>query len=208
MQADASWLSLQRWPRESARRAILVTLIVCSVCSALIAASVSTLAPYREANRAAQRALRVQEILAAAPGLSEILGPRSADALQARLVDLRTGRYVGSGDPIAFDALAAARDPETSSALPPERDLAGIGRRAHQASLFLVEQEGQLLLVVLPVYGAGYISTLYGYLALDADLNTVRALSFYEHAETPGLGSLIDDPRWRAQWAGDRKSVV
>jgi Na+-transporting NADH:ubiquinone oxidoreductase subunit C len=56
----------------------------------------------------------------------------------------------------------------------------------------------------LPVYGTGYISTLRGYLALDADLNTIRGLSFYEHAETPGLGSEIENPRWRELWVGKR----
>ena len=68
--------------------------------------------------------------------------------------------------------------------------------------MFLVVEHGRLRLLILPVYGAGYVSRLYGYLALDGDLNTVRGLSFYEHAETPGLGSEIDNPVWRSQWAG------
>ena len=202
MTETAGWLSLRRWPRESASRAILVTLVVCALCSALIAATVNTLAPYRERNRAALRALRVQEIVAGVPGLADILGPRGVEGLEARLVDLRTGGYANVDELAGSDPRKAARDPETSVELPPNRDFAGIGRRAHYATVFLAIDQGKTQLVVLPVHGAGYISTLYGYVALDADLNTIRAVTFYEHGETPGLGSEIDNPRWREQWAG------
>ena len=43
-------------------------------------------------------------------------------------------------------------------------------------------------------------STLYGYLALKSDLETIQGLTFYEHAETPGLGGEVDNPAWKAQW--------
>ena len=34
------------------------------------------------------------------------------------------------------------------------------------------------------------------------DGNSVLGLTFYEHAETPGLGGEVDNPRWKAQWPG------
>lgn len=202
MADEAGWPLLRRWPRESAARAIAVTLVVCTLCSALIATAVSVLRPYQDANRALQRNARIQEILAGVPGLADVLGPLASAQLEPRLVELATGTYVEGTDAQAFDPRKAARDPQTSLALLPEQDLAGIGRRAHHATVFLVRERGDIQLIVLPVYGAGYISTLYGYLALDGDLNTVRALSFYEHGETPGLGSEIENPVWREQWAG------
>ena len=55
---------------------------------------------------------------------------------------------------------------------------------------------------MLPIYGKGLWSTLYGFLSLDADATTVRGITFYEHAETPGLGGEIENPRWKAQWNG------
>jgi len=58
--------------------------------------------------------------------------------------------------------------------------------------------------IVLPVRGAGLWSTLYGFLALEADLNTVAGLGFYEHAETPGLGGEVDNPVWKARWPGKK----
>ena len=60
------------------------------------------------------------------------------------------------------------------------------------------------MLVILPVSGMGLWSTLYGFVALDADLRTIRGLTFYEHGETPGLGGEVDNPRWKALWPGRR----
>jgi Na+-transporting NADH:ubiquinone oxidoreductase subunit C len=60
--------------------------------------------------------------------------------------------------------------------------------------------EGTLDMLVLPIEGKGLWSTMYGFLALDKDLKTVRGLTFYQHGETPGLGGEIDNPRWKALW--------
>jgi Na+-transporting NADH:ubiquinone oxidoreductase subunit C len=57
-------------------------------------------------------------------------------------------------------------------------------------------------MLVLPVEGKGLWSTLYGFLALDADLNTIRGLTFYQHGETPGLGGEVDNRTWKALWPG------
>jgi Na+-transporting NADH:ubiquinone oxidoreductase subunit C len=45
---------------------------------------------------------------------------------------------------------------------------------------------------------------LHGFLALEADLNTVAGIGFYEHAETPGLGGEVDNPLWKQKWIGKR----
>jgi Na+-transporting NADH:ubiquinone oxidoreductase subunit C len=56
--------------------------------------------------------------------------------------------------------------------------------------------------IILPIKGYGLWSTLYGFLALESDLQTVAGIGFYEHAETPGLGGEIDNPNWKASWVG------
>ena len=35
---------------------------------------------------------------------------------------------------------------------------------------------------------------------MDGDATTVRALKFYQHGETPGVGARIEDPEWEAKW--------
>lgn len=70
------------------------------------------------------------------------------------------------------------------------------------AEVFLVRDGDALDQVILPVYGAGLWSTMYGYLSLEADGSTIRGLRFYEHGETPGLGDQVEKPAWLAQWPG------
>jgi len=200
------WIGLRRLPMESELRAVLVTLIVCIVCSAAIALAVSLLRPYRDANRMSERQAKIRDMIGAVPGLGDMLGKASDGQLAAHIVDLETGRYVEDVDAEGFDPIEASRNPATSVALASDQDIARLGRRARYARVYTISDEQGLRLVVLPVEGSGYISTLRGYLALDPDLRTIRGLSFYEHGETPGLGSEIDKPAWRALWPG--KQIV
>ena len=57
---------------------------------------------------------------------------------------------------------------------------------------------------MLPIRGYGLWGTLYGYLSLDSDLNTVRGIEYYDHKETPGLGGEVDNPDWKSDWYGKR----
>jgi Na+-transporting NADH:ubiquinone oxidoreductase subunit C len=57
-------------------------------------------------------------------------------------------------------------------------------------------------LVVLPIEGVGMWGTLYGFLALERDGNTVRGLTYYDQKETPGLGGEISNAKWQAVWNG------
>jgi Na+-transporting NADH:ubiquinone oxidoreductase subunit C len=54
----------------------------------------------------------------------------------------------------------------------------------------------------IPISGYGLWSTLYGFLALEGDLDTVRGITFYKHGETPGLGGEVDNPAWQRSWEG------
>ena len=75
-----------------------------------------------------------------------------------------------------------------------------------QASRYRVvattKQSGKVESYVLPISGKGLWSTLYGYLAIEADKKTVRGITFYKHGETPGLGGEVENPEWTAQWKG------
>ncbi|MFZ2652955.1 MAG: FMN-binding protein, partial [Burkholderiaceae bacterium] len=81
-------------------------------------------------------------------------------------------------------------------------DLARIGRKPNFARIHVQRRDGQLELVVLPIWGKGYQSTIHAYLALRGDLMTVASLKVVEHGETPGIGAKIEDPAWQALWPG------
>jgi len=73
-----------------------------------------------------------------------------------------------------------------------------------EAPVYLVMDGDRTEQVILPIEGAGLWSTMYGYLSVENDGNTVRGLRFYSHAETPGLGDQVDKPFWRDQWPGKK----
>ncbi len=88
--------------------------------------------------------------------------------------------------------------------LPGDRDIASIKRREKYAKVYLVEHNGVVETIILPVHGYGLWSTLYGFVALNKDANTVAGFGFYEHGETPGLGGEVDNPKWKGQWPGKK----
>ena len=167
-------------PNETPTKTIGVALLVALTCSLLVSITAVALKPPPEptGRRTANPIPEVVQTLAGAP-------------LEARLVDLASGNYVD-------------RDPGTGTELPAERDAAGLGGREDVAAVFEYGTAARLTLVILPVRGTGYQSTLKGYLALQADLTTVAALTFYEQEETPGMGARIDEADWQALWRASR----
>jgi Na+-transporting NADH:ubiquinone oxidoreductase subunit C len=198
---------LQRFrdaPIDSPAKTLLITFVVCIACSVVVSAATVLLRPRQIAHQERERKEYILAILRDVPGVTELIGGADIGNVEVRVVDLESGAYAESIDVRTYDQRRAAHDPEQSIALPPQRDGAGLGRRARWATVYLVRQKGRVRLLILPVSGTGYASTLYGYLALDGDINTIRALSFYEQGETAGLGAQIQDPQWQAQWRGKK----
>lgn len=185
------------------RKTLLVAFSLCIVCSVVVSTAAVLLKPAQEANKTLDRK---RNILAAAGMLQEGTSIEEQFAqIQTRVVDLRSGRFTEEVDPAGYEPVKAAKDPSRSMNLSSEEDIAGLGRREDFALVYLVESaNGELEKVILPVRGYGLWSTLYGFIALEADANTVAGLGFYEHGETPGLGGEVDNPRWKSQWPGKK----
>jgi len=197
---SAWWSRLLRLPNDDPIKMFTAIVALCIVSSAVVSTAAVVLRPLQLANKALDRK---QNILSAA-GLYD---PRkNIDELfkhvEARIVDLQTGEYVTNIDPNTFDQRAAARDPDRSISLSREQDIAKIGAKSKYAQVYLVREAGELKKIILPVHGLGLWSTMYGFIALQSDANTIAGIKFYEHEETPGLGAEIDNPRWQALWEG------
>ena len=70
--------------------------------------------------------------------------------------------------------------------------------------VFIYIEEGRVKAYVLPISGYGLWSTLYGYLALEGDGDTVRGITFYEHGETPGLGGECEAEWFQKNFVGKK----
>lgn len=179
-----------------------VAILVAFFSALLVSTASVVLKPMQEAHLAAERAERMARMIDTLPGLRSIMEEMGIDTLETRLVDLETGAFVEGIDPASYDMQAAVKDPDQSVEIPEELDVAGLDRRARLAPVYLLERDGELLLVVLPVVGSGYQSTLRAMLALNADLRTIAALTITEQGETPGLGARAETPEWQALWPG------
>ena len=189
---------------DSIKKTVTVTLLLCLVCSVVVSTAAVLLRPAQQANQALDfktNILAAANLLDGERGIEEIFSER----VETRVVDLKTGEFTDAVDPESYDQWKAAKDPNRSKNLSKDEDIAGIGRRERYAEVFLVKnQQGELETLVIPVRGYGLWSTLYGFLALEEDTNTVQGLGFYDHAETPGLGGEVDNPKWKALWEGKK----
>ena len=188
--------------KDSIKSTVTVALLLCLVCSILVSGAAVLLKPMQQANKVLDKKNNV--LLAA--GIETQGQDINAlfEQFTPRVVDLETGRYVTDIDAATYDQRKAAKDPKLSDKLSRDDDIASIKRREHYATVYLLEKDGELDRIILPVKGYALWSTLYGFLALEGDGNTVAGLGFYEHAETPGLGGEIDNPRWKALWPGKK----
>lgn len=183
-------------------KTLVVAFALCIVCSVVVSAAAVLLKPIQEVNKTLDRK---RNILAAAGMLVEgkTVDEQFAD-VQTRVVDLQTGKFADNAvDPDKYVQRKAAKDPNLSEALTAKEDLAKISRRERYSLVYLVQDAaGGIDKIILPIRGYGLWSTMYGFIALEPDANTIAGLGFYEHGETPGLGGEIDNPRWKAFWPG------
>lgn len=190
--------------RRSTAYIIGFAIAVCFVCSVIVSSAAVALKDRQEANKVLDRQKKVLGVA----GLIEE-GQSVTDAevqtlfkekIEAHVVHLKTGEYAPKVDAATFDQRKARQDPSMSHAA--EANDAKVQRVPEHALVYQLKEDGKIKMLILPVEGKGLWSTLYGYLALAPDTNTIQGITFYEHAETPGLGGEVDNPRWKSLWPG------
>lgn len=203
---DKSQPRWSRWlanlPPDGAIRNLIAVSIVALACGALVSTAAVLLQPRYAAQLEAIRQASMANLIESVPSLSSLLISSSADSLATHLVDLDTGCFVSDIDIAAFDARAAENDPAMSRALTADdgdpRTL--LKRRSNLEQVHLLYTNDALQMAILPIHGPGYQSTLYAWLVLAGDLNTIIALNVHENAETPGIGTRVEDPAWQQRW--------
>jgi Na+-transporting NADH:ubiquinone oxidoreductase subunit C len=206
--------------KDSLRNTLKVAFLLSLVCSVVVSVCAVALRGRQEEN---QERFRKQNIVSAAKNL--ILGEDEdldlvhvdrlyEDHVEALFVDLADGTILGPAytaeggrtyTPDEYELKLASKDPELSVPVPPAENVASLqgGRREAVSVVYRITgTDGELKGWVLPIRGYGLWSTLWGFIALDANGETIRGLTYYDHKETPGLGGEVDNPSWKAQWNG------
>lgn len=177
---------------------------VCGVCAIIVSTTAVELKPLAERNER----LAIQSQVLALAGVAgegslsdDEIEAAYADRIEPRIIVLETGELADGVEAADWDQQARMKDPETS--VPAPDNLARVRRLPNQSVVYYVRDDsGGLEKVILPIQGQGLWGTLYGYLAVANDGQTIEGLTFYRHKETPGLGGEVDNPRWKALWPG------
>lgn len=187
---------------DSIGKTFFMIVVVCLVCAVLVSTAAVQLRPLQQENKLLDTQINILRVA----GLSTTGDARKTydEHIVTKYVDLNTGTYVP--EPAGYDYRKFMKDPAESIMLAKADDIASIRTRANVAPVYLAYNNGvdsgELTFIILPVHGYGLWSTMHSFLALEADARTVASVNYYEHAETPGMGGEVENPRWAAQFKG------
>jgi len=185
-------------------KSYLVILGVCLVASFFVSVAAVKLSPIQRKNQHLEKIktiLIVADLYNDEADIEEIY----KDKVEKRWVNLKTGDFLTKNvtldlEKSNIDSLAKSEKfgEEISSSI----DVARIKRRPKFMPVYFVRKNNKIDRIILPVYGKGLWSTLYGFIALESNIKTIAGITFYEQGETPGLGAEITNPKWQKQWKG------
>ncbi|MCQ8115847.1 Na(+)-translocating NADH-quinone reductase subunit C [Methylomonas sp. EFPC1] len=188
---------------DSLEKTVNVALALCLVCAVLVSIATVALRPLQGYNKALDMKKNILDVAGLLEEGTDI-DQAFAERIESKIVDLKTGDYVDNINVDEYDQRKAAKDPAQNELIPVEKDIASIRQKAKYTKVFLVKNGDQLQSIILPINGYGLWSTMYGFLALEADAQTVQSINLYDQGETPGLGGEVVNPNWRALWKGKK----
>lgn len=192
--------------------------VICLVCSLAVSALAVALKNQQEENKVFDRNKNIVLVAGLVDrGKEKEITKKLVEELFQQIEVLVIERDTGEVDPAfdpekakAYDMFAASKDPAQSVAVTAadaglEQTTVEAARRAQVKRLpnkllvYKVNKPGQES-TILSIWGNGLWSTMHAFLGMKPDGVTVANLKYYLHAETPGLGGEVDNPKWIAQW--------
>lgn len=181
---------------------------VCLVCSLGVSSAAIFLKDRQTENATVDRQKKVLDVAGLLrPGQdlanAEIQG-LFEQRLVPQLINLETGEPIADVDgvgPVEYEPMRVAQKegltaPENAAKV---RFLPKVGK-----IYYLVDDKRAVKKIILPIEGYGLWGFLFGYLAMEADGATISGITYYKHAETPGLGGEVDNPVWKGSWKGKK----
>jgi len=191
---------------ESIVKTIGVAFVICLICSLVVSISAVSLRDLQKENKLNDKRIKILQV-------ADIYDPSISIAeqfseLESKFIDFNTGLMMDEYNNFSideYDQIVVTKDPNLSSKVPSSEDIAIIKNRENVGKIYILRDEvGTIDKLVLPIRGYGLWGTLYGYISIEEDFNTVSGIEFYDHKETPGLGAEVDNPKWKAQWKGKK----
>lgn len=193
---------------DSLLKTFLVAIAVCVVCATAVTTANVVLRPRIEANKLNFK--RGNIALAAGllkPGYKTSEIDEAFKKIEVQVVDLKTGRFVtdsGAFDPAKYDSRLALKNPELTM-VPEGAVKPGVQFVPRYETVYIVKNgKGELERLILPFFGKGLWSTMYGFVSLENDFQTIGRLLYYDQLETAGLGGEVENPTWANKWIGKK----
>jgi Na+-transporting NADH:ubiquinone oxidoreductase subunit C len=196
----AAWRRLLSTPNDNRLKTLAVAFIVSAVCALMVTAVTVMLRPIQAQNRAAEQQARFEALIAAVPGMADLVASAGGEALTTVVVDLDRGAAASDVTPETLQTALA--DPSNWTELAPGDDVAGIRSRPDFAQIYLLRAGERVSLAILPIVGTGYNGRIQALLAMNGDMQTLAGIAITEQSETPGLGARIEEPLWQQSFAG------
>ena len=191
---------------DSVSKTLTVSFVVCLFCSLLVSFAAVSLRDAQNLNKLNDQRIKILKTAAIYNPDESVesqftkLTPKFVDFSNGLLLDEYEELDLTTYDPVYFSKQA-----NFSTPIPSDLDIAIVKNKENIGKIFLLKDDNdELEKIILPIRGYGLWGTLFGYIAIDKDLNTIRGLEFYEHKETPGLGAEVDNPKWKALWDGKK----
>jgi Na+-transporting NADH:ubiquinone oxidoreductase subunit C len=187
-------------PNDNIVKTIGVATLLCLLCSVIVSGAATVLKPQQLANKLLDKKSNILTVA----GIND--STKTVDELfsqiESHVVDMATGEITDAVDANTFDQRKAANDSEYRIDLDKDQDIASIRGMSKYGNIYLLRKGDIVSKIILPIKGYGLWSTMYGFIALESDGQTVSGITFYEHGETPGLGGEIENQKWQASWVG------
>ena len=172
--------------RQSNTYTIIYAIVLVVVVGVLLSVVYQALRPQQVENIANDTK---RQILAAAlitPKEGEnIADLYSAHITDSYIVNSKGEKVSGESDPFDINVSLEVKKPIDQRLLP----------------VFVCKTEAGVK-YILPVYGAGLWGPIWGYIAMDANGDTIYGAYFAHQGETPGLGAEIEKPAFSDQFKG------
>ena len=166
---------------------VIYSIILVVIVAAVLAFAAMFLKPTQDAN---VKKDTISQILTAATveAGADILGTYQQEIESAILVDMN-GNKVGDLDITSCEVY----------------DNAALKRQTIAEEKALPVYIFKNGITVVPCYGAGLWGPIWGYIGLEGDLKTIKAVCFGHKGETPGLGAKIsDEPSFAEAFVGQQ----
>ena len=189
---------------ESITKTIGVAFCVCLVCSLIVSFSAVSLRDLQNENKLNDKRIKILQA-------ADIYNPDEEIKdqflrLETKFINFETGKLMDSYMDYSleeYDPILATRNSDLSTKVSPSKDIAVIKNRENVGKIFILRNDDYSInKLILPIRGYGLWGTLYGYISIEDDFNTIAGIEFYDHKETPGLGAEVDNPKWKNLWPG------